>query len=159
MIFPSCRQSTISSTPLPSSIQSLAHQYYSRLTADLLRPCHRSSELPCACAPPSIGSPFLASTKSRVLPPCRYVIFRASRPIGGIVLTVTGTWSSLPCLFGARRHCLGHSRQMLPTVRHACQLKRQSMSSMCHSGCSSGLADLLNSTRTNIALSLHSGLV
>ena len=34
-VFPLCRPSTFSSTPLPSSIQSLAHQDYSHLTADL----------------------------------------------------------------------------------------------------------------------------
>ena len=123
------------------------------------RPCHRSLELPCACAPLSIGSLFLASTKSRVLPPCRYIIFPTSRSIRVRKLTAIGSRSSLPRLFGARRYCLGHPWQMLPTVRHACQLDRQSMSSMCYSGRFLSLTDLLTSTRTNNALSLHSGLV
>lgn len=38
------------------------------------------------------------------------------------MLIMTGSWSPLPRLLGAWRYCMGHTRQMLPTVRHTCQL-------------------------------------
>lgn len=48
-------------------------------------------------------------------------------------LTATGTRTPLPRLLGAWRHRLGHPRQMLPAVRHTCQLNWPSLSGMCMS--------------------------
>ena len=124
------RHPLVHETSSRNALTKSAHETRSRDT--LTKHTHYSCRLSLDSTLRIRSAMCLRSSIDRFAIPCMYEIegiitMPVRRPVVYhdyriFVLTVTGTWTSLPRLLGAWRHRMGHSRQMLSPMWHTRQL-------------------------------------